>query len=188
MDSLISLDQQLFLALNGLHSEGWDGVMYWVTNKYTWIPLYLALLVFIARTTGKSAVYILLTVIAAVGLADFIASGLMKPYFMRPRPCHDPLIGHLVHTISGCGGRFGFSSSHASTSFGLATSVYLLVRPAHNAVWLLFLWALVYSYSRVYAGVHYPGDILAGALAGILAGGICTGIYSFFFKNRKIVH
>ncbi len=188
MESLINTDQQLFLGLNSLHNGHWDVVMYWITNKYTWIPLYLGLLVHIIKVFGRSSIYIILTLIAAAGLADFIASGIMKPLFMRPRPCHDPIIGHLVHTISGCGGKYGFSSSHASTSFALATSAGLLLYGRLKGVNLLFLWALIYSYSRIYAGVHYPSDIIAGAMVGILSGLLCVRVYSFILIKGNKVH
>lgn len=188
MDSLINYDQQLFLTLNGFNSPNADAVMSWITNKYSWIPLYLFLIFLIVKDRRKDSLWILATVIAAVGLADFVSSGIMKPLFVRPRPCHDPLIGHLVHMISGCGGQYGFSSSHASTSFALATSLYIMMHSRFKIVSLLFIWALIYSYSRIYVGVHYPGDIIAGAIVGMLSGVLCTRLHSFILKKPDIVH
>lgn len=168
IDNLISGDQALFLWLNGFNNSFWDPVMACITNKYTWIPIYLLLLIKIVRTYGRTGWIYFSAMVVAVLLADFITSGIMKPYFERPRPCHDPVIGHLVHQVTGCGGRFGFASSHASTSFAVITSLWLFTR--HQLPWMkwLFIWTLIYSYSRIYVGVHYPGDILVGAIVGIL--------------------
>ncbi len=169
IDNLITGDQNLFLWFNGLHTPFFDTVMYWVTNKYTWIPMYLFLLYQIVRNYGKTGWIYFVAMIFAVLLADYITSGLMKPFFARPRPCHDPVIGHLVHNVAGCGGKFGFASSHASTSFAVATSLWLLTRDRIKWMKWIFLWSVLYSYSRVYVGVHYTGDILVGALVGVLA-------------------
>jgi undecaprenyl-diphosphatase len=168
IDNLINGDQQLFLWLNSLHHLYLDTIMAWITNKYTWIPMYLVLLYKIVRTYGRTGWIYFLAMIVAVILADFVTSGIMKPFFERPRPCHDPVIGHLVHQVTGCGGRFGFASSHASTSFAVITSLWLFTKDRLKWMKWLFIWPLIYSYSRVYVGVHYPGDILTGALVGIL--------------------
>lgn len=183
---LLDTDQKLFLFLNGLHSPLVDELMYWITFKFTWIPMYLFLIFLIYKKYQRKSLFIILSLIVAVALADQITSGLMKPYFARLRPCHDPIIGHLVHIVSGCGGQFGFASSHASTAFALATSCFLITRTTLPKTWLLFVWALIYSYSRVYVGVHYPGDILVGAVLGILAGLVCFLIYKKSLEHKTI--
>lgn len=181
---LLDTDQKIFLFLNGLHTPWLDGIMYWITYKFTWIPMYLFLIVLIFRKYQRKALFVILSLVVAVALADQITSGLMKPFFARLRPCHDPVIGSLVHLVSGCGGQFGFASSHASTSFALATSCFIVTKTTIPQTWLLFVWALIYSYSRIYVGVHYPGDIVVGAFMGILAGILCAMIYKKSFAHK----
>jgi undecaprenyl-diphosphatase len=181
--SLIQHDQQLFLWLNGFHAPWADTMMYWVTYKYTWIPLYLLLITLTIRAEGKKSIAIIVTVLVAVLIADKITSGMMKPYFARYRPCHEPTLAGLVHEVAGCGGQFGFASSHASTSFALATVWFSLLYRKVNFMWLLLMWAAFYSYSRVYVGVHYPGDIFVGALVGILTGLGCIRLYYIFLEK-----
>lgn len=180
INTLVHFDQELFLRLNGVHVSWLDNVMYWVTYKFTWIPMYLVLILLTVKAEGKKSVAILITVLVAVIIADKITSGLMKPYFARYRPCHEPLLAGLVHEVGGCGGSFGFASSHASTSFAVAMVWFTLLKDKVKYMWLILLWAALYSYSRVYVGVHYPGDILVGALVGILAAMACVRLYFIF--------
>jgi undecaprenyl-diphosphatase len=183
---LLTADQKLFLFLNGLHSRWTDGLMYWITFKFTWIPMYVFLIYQIYKNYARKSLFVILPIVGAVALADQITSGLMKPFFARLRPCHDPSIGNLVHLVGGCGGQFGFASSHASTSFALATSCFLISRSTVPKTWLLFVWALVYSYSRIYVGVHYPGDIAVGALVGLLSGSLFAGVYKKSLEPKML--
>lgn len=179
---LLEADQQLFLWLNGWHSPFWDTLMMGITNKFAWIPLYLILLYGIISTFKKKAIGLILCIIAIVALSDQVASGFFKPYFMRPRPCHDELIGSLVHLVGKCGGAYGFVSSHAATGFGIAAAVNLLpTRTLKGVPWLL-VWAFIYSYSRIYVGVHYPLDIAVGGLVGILVAGAVVRIYGYLTR------
>jgi undecaprenyl-diphosphatase len=181
--TLIHSDQELFLWLNGMHTPWLDTIMYWITYKYTWIPMYLVLMAISLRADRKKGFTEILTVLIAVIIADKITSGLMKPYFIRFRPCHDPGLQGLVHTVSGCGGLYGFASSHASTSFAVAITWFSFFRTRVPYIWLIFAWAALYSYSRVYVGVHYPADIFIGALIGILVGWLCVQLYYSFLKR-----
>lgn len=183
IDILIHSDQELFLWLNGKNAPLLDTIMYWYTFKYTWIPMYMLLLLVTIRTERMRSVAIIITVLAAVILADKVTSGIMKPYFMRFRPCHEPLLSGLVHNVGGCGGLFGFASAHAATSFSLAFVWFQLTKDKLKNIGLLFVWAALYSYSRVYVGVHYPGDILVGALVGLLVGWICVKLYLNFLNK-----
>ncbi|WP_221391765.1 phosphatase PAP2 family protein [Dyadobacter sp. NIV53] len=183
IDSLIHYDQELLLALNGQHAPWADTLMYWITFKFTWIPMYLALAMITIKVEGKKSIGIFVAVILAVALADQITSGIMKPYFHRFRPCHEPDLAGMVHEITGCGGQFGFASSHASTSFAVAGVWFALLKDKVSYMWLLLVWAALYSYSRVYAGVHYPGDILVGALIGILVAWLCIRLYFIFLAK-----
>ena len=183
IDTLVHADQQLFLWFNGKHVPWMDSIMYWITFKFTWIPLYLVLLILTIKADKKRAFAIVITVLLAVILADKVVSSGMKPYFARFRPCHEPLLAGLVHNVGGCGGLFGFASAHAATSFSLALVWYRLIKDKVNHMGWLFGWAALYSYSRVYVGVHYPGDIFIGALAGLLVGWICIQLYLIFLKK-----
>jgi undecaprenyl-diphosphatase len=182
--SIVSADQELFLWLNGLHTPWLDTVMYWITYKYTWIPLYILLIALTIRAEGwKKGGFIVIAVVLAVAVADKVTSGFMKPYFLRLRPCHDPSIQIVMHHVTDCGGMYGFASSHASTSFALAIAWFSLLRRQVPQMVFLFLWAAVYAYSRVYVGVHYPLDILAGALVGLLVGYSFVQLYYIFLKR-----
>jgi len=183
VDTLVHYDQELFLWLNGMHTSWVDTLMYWITFKFTWIPMYILLTYLTIKSEGKKSIAILATVLAAVVLADKITSGVMKPYFQRFRPCHEPDLAGLVHEVSGCGGSFGFASSHASTSFAVAVVWFILLKNKVNNMWLILVWACVYSYSRVYVGVHYPGDILVGALIGTAVAWMCIRLYFIFLAK-----
>lgn len=112
---------------------------------------------------------VILALIVVIILSDQAASSLMKPLFERFRPCHDPELQEQVRLVAGCGGRFGLASSHAANSFGLALFIWIALKRTYRYIWLMFIWAAFVSYSRIYLGVHYPGDILVGALAGIIS-------------------
>jgi undecaprenyl-diphosphatase len=183
IDSIVHADQQLFLWFNGKHVPWVDSLMFWITFKFTWIPMYLALLIITIKAEKKQTIAIVVTILLAVILSDKVVSSGMKPYFGRFRPCHEPLLAGLVHTVGGCGGLFGFASAHAATSFSLAIVWYQLVKDKIKHMGWLFAWAALYSYSRVYVGAHYPGDIFIGALAGLLVGWMCIQLYLIFLKK-----
>lgn len=170
IETLESWDKDLFKILNGLHVEFFDIVMPWVSNKYVWIPLYALLLFYLIRYSGFKAWQIVLGIALLIFMSDQIASGILKPWVERLRPCYDPELEGQVHLLKGCGGRFGFASSHASNSFAVAMFCWILLKDSLKHIWLLFLWAALVAYSRVYLGVHFPGDILVGALIGIVSG------------------
>ena len=170
IDSIKYWDEQLFLYLNQQHTSWLDPIMLALTGKFIWVPLYLFLLFVIIREYKTSSVWYIIGLAIVILLADQFTSGFMKPYFERLRPCHDPRWAGTILNYSGCGGLFGFASSHAANTFGLAA---FLQRVGDKKItWFswLFLWAAIVSYTRIYLGVHYPADILAGAMVGILIG------------------
>lgn len=175
-------EYEWFLWLNSFHSPFWDTAMYWITHRFTWIPLYIFLVYYIFKITRQNAWYKLFFILVSVGLSDRITSGFMKPYFMRFRPCHDPAIENLVHVVGGCGGQYGFASSHASNSFALALAFTLINKKDVRWKYFLFLWAILVSYSRIYVGVHYPTDLLAGAIVGLL---VTLSIYFITLKFNQ---
>ena len=178
-------DEAAFLWLNSFHSEALDPIVLQLTQTITWIPLYLLVLYQIYQTDPKNTAWILGGVMLTILLADQVSSGLMKPYFERLRPCHDPRWEGMLHLYGRCGGLYGFVSSHAANTFGLATFLTLKLGKKQKAIAWLFLYALVVSYTRIYLGVHYPLDLFFGAVIGVLA-----AYFSWFFVvviKRKIV-
>ena len=180
LKKLEQLDQQCFLFLNSLHNPCWDKVMYWVTDDtFFWIPFYILLTVLIARIFKWQTIYILLAIAVVITLCDQFSSMLIKPWVQRLRPCHDPNIQHLVHLVDGCGGMYGFISSHAANTFGLSMFLWLLLKRHYQFIAFLFFWAALVSYSRIYVGVHYPADILLGALSGIVFAWSIYQLYTY---------
>lgn len=179
LNTIKELDTQLFVFLNSMHNSFFDVVMFWASHKLFWIPLYLFFFYLVYKHTGK---HVWLVVIAAglvILLSDQISVHAFKNVFQRLRPCHELLLQAKVHLLNGhCGGSYGFVSSHAANTFALAAFLTLLFRNRikHFGV-AVFIWAAFVAYSRVYSGVHYPGDILVGALLGV---GIGIAVYKIY--------
>lgn len=182
---LIRLDQQLLLYLNSINSPFWDEVMYALSGKFLWIPLYLAILVYLGLKYKRRFLIILLFVILGITIADQTSVHLFKNVFHRLRPCHEPAIAGLVHLVRGeCGGLYGFVSSHATNSFYVAMFSLLFIKKRWYTFSIIF-WALIVGYSRIYLAVHYPGDVICGSILGILIG---WGVYSLYiFTDKNIL-
>ena len=170
---LVELDKKALLYFNSMHSPAWDNVMYWISGNKSWIPLYVILLIIIIyKERPYRFIFTILFVALTVALCDQI-SGFIKNLVERPRPTHDLEIANLVHIVNNYrGGTYGFVSSHAANVFGVAT---FLSNQFKHFRWSLFLfvWAVLVAYSRVYLGVHYPLDIICGAILGSLIGIVC---------------
>ncbi len=163
------LDYGLFLLINGASNGFFDALMVWVSSMALWTPLYVLLVYFIFRkykTRGFVAIGFLLL---AVALSDLVSVHLFKNVFLRLRPCYEPELSGMVKNIVGCGGQYGFVSSHASNSFAIVGMTILLMEDKYKHLkWLMPIWGTSIMYSRVYLGKHYPSDVVFGALLGLL--------------------
>lgn len=178
MATLIDLDRRLFLALNELHTSWLDPLMVWISGNIIWLPLYAFLLYHIFKLPRVHAVIAVFSIAAGIALSDQLTSSLMKPMFERSRPTWDAELGPLVHTVNDYrGGHFGFPSSHAANTFCTAMLLNLMLRRRWLVV--LFFWAALVSYSRIYLGVHFPGDVTVGAVLGMACGWIAYQAYVF---------
>ncbi|MFZ4705603.1 MAG: phosphatase PAP2 family protein [Bacteroidales bacterium] len=183
-ETLNHIDTNIFLFLNGLHTPFWDVVMWWASEKLTWIPLYaLVLWLLLKQNPGK--VWLLLLMIVLLVLISDQAANLSKYVLARPRPSHEPALRGMVHLVRNyAGGNFSFYSAHASSSFAVA--VFAICLSGRRYRWLIpvmLFYAVLVSYSRIYLGVHYPGDVVTGAVMGSLIG---FGVSRFFlhFSNH----
>lgn len=173
MKTLEALDRTAFLAINGWHAPWADGPMLLVSEMATWFPIYAFCLFLLQRRFGWRGLWWSIPVIGLMILCSDKGSVLLfKETVQRLRPCHEPSLQGLVHLVKdGCGGQFGFVSSHASNHFAIA--LFMIGVAGGSPRWaapLLLLWAALIGYSRIYLGVHYPGDVLVGALFGAFIG------------------
>ena len=183
MEEINELDHQLTLAINGSDSLFWDNVMYTVTNTFSWSLVILALLIIIFKNnTWKEAVMVYVTIALLIFVADRLCSGLVKPLVERWRPTQDPQLMYYVDVVRGYrGGRFGFFSGHACNTMCMAMFLSLLFRSAKVTI-TLFFWSLTTTFTRLYLGVHYLGDVCVGFTIGAILG------FLFYWLMEQFVH
>lgn len=207
---ILEADASLLLLINGAHSALLDDIMWYISYKWTWIPLYILLIGYLVVHYKKQYVAIhplqwptqkhvatqepasrenrayqipaiiavLLLIAVGVGLSDYISSGILKHLIARPRPTHNEVLSSMLHIVRDYrGGKYGFPSSHAANTFFLATFLSMLCQSKKIAL-PLFTWAVLNCYSRMYLGVHYPLDILVGALLGAIIAWALVVLYN----------
>lgn len=180
LNQLKVMDKEFFLFLNGMHSPLWDYIMTLFTLTPTWLLLYTTIVVFVVKKYGKKSLFIFVAIILLILCADQFA-GILKHTVQRLRPSNDPTLSQLVHVFFRKGGQFGFVSAHAANTFAIATFSLLLFKNLRYTAFIL-PWAFFISYSRIYLGVHYPGDVLFGAILGI---GVGYGIYRLLIYSES---
>ena len=169
-------DEELFLWLNSFHSDALDPIIFQMTETVTWLPLFAFLIYKIYKVDPKNSWWVFGGILLTILISDQVTSGIMKPFFERLRPCHDPRWEGIMHNYGRCGGLYGFVSSHAANTFGLAVFLNRKLKGKIKGLRWLYLYAFVVSYTRIYLGVHYPWDLLLGAAMGTLA-----AWFSWFF-------
>jgi undecaprenyl-diphosphatase len=183
LDKILELDSQVFLFINNLGESSWDPIWLAISGVSIWIPLYLLLLVTLYKSYSLKGFIILIPfIILNVVLTDTGSVWLFKEQFQRLRPCYVEDLINQMRIVKSCGGQFGFISSHASNTFGLAVLIGSLTNHQFPSLKrFLLLWAALVAYSRVYLGVHYPLDIISGAIYGSFCG------YLVYMLSNKIL-
>ena len=168
---LIDIDEQLLLAINGCHNEYFDHFMYLFSDRWIWVPMYVAILYVMVRNFSiRKTIVCMIAIALTITIADQVGASLIRPIVERLRPSNpDNPISEAVHIVNNYrSGKYGFPSCHAANTFGLAFFVCFLFRRRWLTAFLMF-WAVVTCYSRVYLGLHYPGDLLFGMILGLLS-------------------
>lgn len=182
LETLKQLDQDIFLYLNGIHNPFWDELMYQASGRFIWIPLYIFIVYLIIRKFKKNSYIPILGAVLLIVLSDQLSVHLFKNIFERLRPCRNPEIKDMVHLVHNhCGGLYGFISSHAANTFAMSAFTSLLLRNRLYTIGIYF-WAILVSYSRIYLGVHYPGDVFVGIVFGVMLG------ISIYILVRRILN
>ena len=186
MEGLLPMERDLFFTLNGSESVFLDNVMWAISGRLVWIPLYLFILfLFFYKRPIKEGILVALFFILVFVVCDQASSSFFKPLFERSRPTHHPDFRDLVDTVNNYrGGRYGFISGHATNSFGLAVFVSLLFMRRALTLASLF-WAALNSYTRIYLGVHFISDIAAGMIVGAIIALFVFALYSWIHKKTN---
>ena len=182
LEKLLSLDTQLFIFLNGLGSETYDKLWLIITKQTSWIPFFILLLYLIFKKLGtKQTLYLLLFVAILITCSDQITN-LFKYGFQRLRPCSNPAINTKIRIIQSSD-TFSFFSGHAANTMAVATFLYFSLKKHFKYLGFLFLWPLIFAYSRIYLGLHYPLDIICGYLCGLTLGFLMFKLYQIAQKK-----
>ena len=190
METLLELDKNLFIFLNSLGSERFDGFWLFITKQINWIPIFLIIMYLVFKHLGwRHALMIILVMALLITLTDQ-TTNLFKNYFQRLRPVNNTDLDGIIHFVLKRSS-FSFISGHASNSMAAAFFLYKVLKPYLKYMGFIFLWPLIFAYSRIYLGLHYPGDILCGYIWGILMALLMMKLYTFlrdkYFSEKEQV-
>jgi undecaprenyl-diphosphatase len=175
INSIIEKDRELFIYLNALGIEHWDTFWLTVTDKYTWLPIYGVLLFLLFWYYGWKKALILIFIVALLITFTDQFVNLIKYTTHRLRPNHDPSLQDIIRILKNSGG-YSFVSGHATNSFAVSTFMIATLRNYFKPIYLILVWPILFMYSRIYVGVHYPMDVALGMILGIVIG---YGFYKF---------
>jgi undecaprenyl-diphosphatase len=189
MELIRSIDLWIFFFINGHHNSFLNFFMWWISNKWIWIPFYGFLAWFIHRKYPKQTISLLIFAGVLIFFSDQISSSILKTAVARLRPCHNPEIESQVHLVNGyCGGKYGFVSSHAANSFALSTFLIFFFKKNHRKLQIILItWTLLISYSRIYLGAHFPSDVAAGAMLGIFLAAVMNKLHRFYSARFLLI-
>lgn len=181
---LQQLDEKLFVVINSdWVNPVFDTVMPFLRNSAHWVPLYLFLLVFILVNFKNKAIWWIILFIITVGITDYIGTQVFKYGFERIRPCNSVNMLDELRLLVPCPSGYGFTSNHAANHFGMATFLFLTLRQFLKGwTWIAYIWAGSIAYAQVYVGVHYPMDIICGAIWGLITGSVTGFVFNKWFK------
>jgi undecaprenyl-diphosphatase len=186
IDWLRHCDRELFLLINSHHNATFDWIMWHVSVPLTSLPIYLYILFRVFKKYPRKTVwYAVLTILVSVGLSNFISSEILKTTVHRLRPSHVPELQSYIHLVRNyAGGMYGFASSHAANMMAIAICTHFLLRKPILSI-VVILWALLVSYSRIYLGVHYPGDVFAGIVIGCCVSLLCFTLFRIVLQRKQ---
>lgn len=173
IEAINNWDTALFLTLNGMNNPFFDGLMYAFSDKMVWVPFYISVLYVIIKNWKLQGLWMVAALVLCIVLADQISSSLLKPLVQRPRPSREEALEPFIHLVNNYrSGRYGFVSSHAANAFGFALLCSHFFKNRLFTI-LIFLWAIITAYSRIYLGVHYPLDVVGGMIVGMSSAFFC---------------
>ncbi|MDM1367748.1 MAG: phosphatase PAP2 family protein [Myroides sp.] len=186
IETLIQWDKELLVYLNNLGSTTYDPFWLFITKQLNWLPFYILLLYLVYKKVSLKTLGVVLLVIAGLIAFTDQFTNLVKGYFARPRPCNTEDIQALLRIVK-CSSTNSFFSGHASNSTATMLFLFLLLRRYYKYAFLVFIFPLVFAYSRIYLSLHFPGDILVGMCAGTLTGTLFYNLFKWLEKKYKLV-
>jgi len=187
-DLLIYWDYTAWYYLNTQWiNDVFDVLMPFLRNQWTWAPLYLFLLIFMPANYGRKGWMWCVFFLMAFAIGDFVSASIIKPYYIRLRPCNNPYIKDIVHLLVPCGSGLSFPSSHATNHFAMGIFSAVSLRKKAKWIWpIALLWALFIGYAQVYVGVHFPGDVVVGGVLGTLIGLLVGYTYNRVYNRERL--
>lgn len=188
VETLLQLDKDLFVFLNGLGSEPYDGFWLFITKQINWIPVFLIFCYLVFKNLGWRHAILVFVIMGLLMTVSDQTINLVKGYFQRARPGNNPELEHLMRIVQKRNS-YSFFSGHAGNSMAAAMLLFLILRRYVKYMGFIFIWPLIFAYSRIYLGLHYPFDILIGYCFGVLMGILFYQLYKFardkFFPEQK---